>query len=698
MASSLSPFFNAAGVAILGASSNPKKLSYGILENMLKYGYTGKVYPVNPNAQEILGQKCYPDIASVPDPVELAVIVLPVTMILETLEACGKRGVKAVVIITGGFREVGADGAELERKSLEIVRRYGMRAVGPNCVGTMDCRTGLNSTFIRGMPVPGPIAFVSQSGAVAGGVVDLIIESQIGFSHFASLGNEMDVSEADMIEYFGDDPNVKVIAVYLEGVQNGPRFIEMARKVSRKKPIVMLKAGKNDAGAKAVSSHTGSLAGSYSAYQAAFEQSGVLEVQSLDELFNVAWSLGTQPLPRGRRVAIATNAGGGAALAADALALNGFELAEISAENQAALREKLNPSAQVGNPIDMLGAASPDEYHLALKHMIADDGVDILYPIYVPQALVNPGDIAQAWADAAKTTDKTFLSSLIGMRSTKEAEALLNTAGVPVFRYPHQGGEVLAAMQKYSGIRSSLSDELIRSDGKSVAASKELLGSFGGLKALGEHETRQLLDLYQIPNVPGRLASTADEAAQIADEIGFPVVLKIVAEGILHKSDVGGIVLNLAHEADLRAAFEDLIEKISRSNPEAQIRGAMVEKMAPKGLELIVGMKQDPTFGPMILFGSGGVMVELLKDVATRIAPLSERDIDAMIESTLAGKLLAGYRGSRRADIGALKEVIRKLSVLAQDHPEIAEIEINPLIVYPEGEGALAIDSRAIMH
>ncbi len=421
-----------------------RKISHGTVKNLLSHGYKGKVYPVNPNASEILGIKAYPQISLVPDPVELAVIVLPVGLILETLEACGQRGIKAVVIIAGGFREVGAEGAELERKSLEIIRKYGMRAVGPNCVGTMDCRTGLDTTFIGGMPVPGPIAFVSQSGAVAGGVIDLLIESKVGFSHFASLGNEMDVSESDMIEYFGQDPNVKVIAVYLEGVQNGPRFMEVTRLVSQKKPIVVLKAGKNNAGAKAVSSHTGSLAGSYTAYQAAFEQNGVLEVQSLSELFNVAWALGTQPLPRGKRVAIATNAGGGAALAADTLAQNGFELAEISPDNQAALRTKLNPSAQVANPIDMLGAASPEDYRWALKHMAADDGVDILYPIYVPQALVDPTDIARSWVEAAGSTGKTFLSSLLGQRSTHEAEMLLNTAGIPVFRYPHQGGEVLA--------------------------------------------------------------------------------------------------------------------------------------------------------------------------------------------------------------------------------------------------------------
>ena len=432
MNSSLTPFFKPQGVAILGASSKPNKLSYGILENLLKYNYQGGIYPVNPNAQEILGVKVYPELAQVPDPVDLAVIVLPVGMTLDTMQACAQRGIKAVIIITGGFREVGGEGAEIERKTLAFARKHGMRVIGPNCVGTMDMRSGLNTTFIKGMPPRGPIAFISQSGAVCGGVVDLILESEVGFSHFASLGNEMDVSDADMIAYFGDDPDVKVIAVYLEGVQNGVRFVEEARRVSRIKPIVMLKAGRNNAGARAVSSHTGSLAGSYAAYQAVFSQTGVLEVETLAELFNVAWALGTQKLPEGKRVAIATNAGGAAALLADNLSANGAELAELSADTQTRLRSKLNPSAQVANPVDMLGGAEPADYLWCLEQMMRDENVDVLAPVLVPQALVDPLGVAQAWAQAAGQTDKTMLTCLMGARSVREARAFLNRTGVPV--------------------------------------------------------------------------------------------------------------------------------------------------------------------------------------------------------------------------------------------------------------------------
>jgi len=694
---SLTPFFKPKGVAILGASSKPNKLSYGILENLLKYNYSGGVYPVNPNASEILGVKVYPDLAQVPDPVDLAVIVLPVGMILESMRDCAERGIKAVIIITGGFREVGGEGAELERKTLEFAREHGMRVIGPNCVGTMDMSSGLNTTFIKGMPRRGPIAFISQSGAVCGGVVDLVLESEIGFSHFASLGNEMDVSEADMIAYFGDDPDVRVIAVYLEGVQDGSRFIEEARRVSRSKPIVMLKAGRNNAGARAVSSHTGSLAGSYTAYQAVFDQTGVIEVETLAELFNVAWALGTQKLPGGMRVAIATNAGGAAALLADNLALNGAELAELSPETQAGLRTKLNPSAQVANPVDMLGGAEPADYLWSLEQMMRDENVDVLAPVLVPQALVDPLGVAQAWAQAASQTQKTMLTCLMGERSVREARAFLNKAGVPVYQYPDQVGPVLRAMRKYSAhLRKPvyMPVEAKKADKSTVHS---ILEANSHRQSLGEFETRKILEAYGIANVPGGLAADARQALAIADQVGYPVALKIVSESLLHKSDAGGIVLNLDDAGSLTSAFEALLARIRARFPEASITGAMVEKMARKGVEVIVGMRRDPSFGPMIMFGMGGTLVEQFKDIAFRITPLSGEDIAEMIDATIAGKLLKGVRGSGRADIPAVQNAIAALSQIALDFPEIEEIEINPLVVYPDGEGALALDSRAVL-
>ncbi len=697
MPSSLTPFFNAKGVAVLGASTNPKKLSYGIVENLLINGYQGEVYPVNPNATEILGKKAYASVADVPDPVELAVVVLPVTMIMETMEAIGKRGIKAVVIITGGFKELGPKGAQVENAVKQLAKSYGMRVVGPNCVGTMDVYTGLNSTFIKGMPPAGPIAFISQSGAICGGVIDLIINSKIGFSYFASLGNEMDVTETDMLEYFAEDDNVKVIAMYVEGIQDGRRFVEVARKVSKKKPIVFIKAGKNDAGAKAVSSHTGSLAGSYTAYKAALRQAGVLEVDTIDQLFHLSWALGTQPLPKGKRVAMTTNAGGAAALAADSLDFNGFRLAQISPEIQTRLRERLNPSAQVSNPVDMLGSVSPDDYRWSLSNLNDDEGVDVMLPILVPQALVDTYGVAQAWVEVGKQTNKTFLTCLMGERSTAESEALLNLNGVPVYNYPDLAGPVLRGMWNYKEYLEAedYHPAVFKSPDEQKTA--KAFEAIGDRKVIGEYESRQLLDAYQIVNVPGDLAKSAEEAVKIAESIGYPVVLKIVAEGLIHKSDAGGIELNIKNDEEMRVAYERMITRISQNEPEAEIIGAMVEKMAPKGVEVIVGMMRDATFGPMIMFGMGGTMVELVKDIQFRVAPLSRPDIQSMVAETMAGKLLNGYRGAPVGDFEALYEVIAQLSHLAVEHPEIKEIEINPLIVYPEGKGVMAIDSRMIL-
>ena len=697
MTSSLTPFFDAKGVAILGASTNPRKLSYGILENLISYGYKGEVYPVNPNASEILGKKAYASITDVPDPVELAVVVLPVTVIMDTMKEIGERGIKAVVIITGGFRELGEEGAKVERAVKELARSYGMRVVGPNCVGTIDVRTGLDSTFIKGLPPAGPIAFISQSGAICGGVIDLIINSKIGFSHFASLGNEMDVTEADMLEYFAEDENAKVIAMYVEGIQDGPRFMEVARRVSRKKPIVFLKAGKNDAGAKAVSSHTGSLAGSYTAYQAALAQAGVVEVETISQLFNVAWALGTQPLPAGKRVAMTTNAGGAAALAADSLAFNGFELAQISPEIQQTLRTKLNPSAQVSNPVDMLGSVSPEDYIWSLSNLDADQGVDVLLPILVPQSLVDTEGVANSWIEIGRKTQKTLLTCLMGERSTLEAEQSLNMAGVPVYAFPDEAGRVLKGMMQYKQLLTKPEFKPVAVDNVEKNKMEAALALVDGTQAVGEYETRIMLEAYGIASVPGDLAGGVEEAVEIAEKAGYPVVLKIVSEDILHKSDSGGIALNINNSDALRVEYSNLMERIAKNEPNALIRGVMVEQMAPKGVEVIVGMRRDTTFGPMMMFGLGGTMVELLKDISFKVAPLTSEDIDEMIEDTLAGKLLKGYRGSPKADIEAVKQVIASLSQLSMDTPAISEIEINPLIVYPEGQGAISLDSRAIL-
>jgi acetyltransferase len=696
MTNDLVPFFSPDGVAIIGASTNPRKLSHGILKNLTLYGYQGKIYPVNPGAEEIIGLQCYPDVSQVPDPVDLAVIVLPAPTTPDVIRACGERGIKAVIIISGGFREIGENGLQLEKECYQIARDYGMRLIGPNCVGTMDLHTGLNTTFIEGVPDKGGIGFLSQSGAVCGGVVDYIADKHIGFSHFASLGNELDVDETDMIEYFGQHPQVKVIAAYVEGIQDAQKFLRVASEVSKKKPIVLLKAGRSDAGARAISSHTGSLAGAYTAYQAAFKQSGVIEVPDLASLFDIAWALSCQPLPAGRRTAIFTNAGGPAALASDSLADNGFGLATIDENKQRLLAAKLNPSAQVFNPVDMLGGAEPEEFSHCMSTLLDEDGVDVFLPILVPQSLVDPGEVARAIVENANKTEKTVLACMMGENSLKEARRVLHENKVPMTIFPEVPGQVLGAMARY---QNWLSKEKTTGFDLSQVDRNTASGwiSKSNKKVLGEVDTRPILQAYGMELVPGGLAKNATDAVDIAEDIGFPVAVKVVSDQVLHKSDLGGIALNLTTKEALQNAIEGIHDRIEIVAPDARIDGYLVEKMAPKGLEVIVGMRRDPTFGPLMMFGLGGVYVELFKDVGFGIAPLSPEQAKEMIMSTKAGTLLEGFRGGPVYDIDAVVETIGRLSQLALDFPEISEVEVNPLLVLPEGQGAKVLDARMLL-
>lgn len=694
--SDLTPFFEPKGVAVIGASSNPHKLSNGIIRNLASYGYEGGVYPVNPGADEILGKKCYPTIADVPDPVDLAVLVIPAGATLQTLKECGERGIKGAIVITGGFKEVGAAGADLEQQCLAMARSYGMRLIGPNCVGAMNLHNGLNTTFIKGQPDEGGIGFLSQSGAICGGVVEFVHGKKVGFSHFLSLGNEVDVTETDIIEYLGVDPRTHVIAAYVEQIRDGRRFLEVAKRISQIKPIVLIKAGRSSAGARAVSSHTGSLAGSHAAYQAAFKQAGVIEVQNFSELFDVAQALDTQPLPAGNRAVIMTNAGGPAALASDSLSFNNISLGDLSEQTRTALREKLNPAAQVSNPIDMLGAAEPPDYELAVKTALADPQVDIVLPILVPQALVDPAGVAQAIVDASKGAAKPVLACIMGDETVDPARLILQGSGIPMYVYPETMGRVLNAMLQYKAWRANLKNESLQLKGIDKSKAALLMTAAAGQKVLGEAATRPLLEAYGIPVVRGGEAKTAKDAAALAKNAGFPVVMKIVSPDILHKSDVGGIRLNLKSEAEVEAGFDKLMADIKLRVPQAKIEGVLIEQMAPKGQEVIVGMKRDAGFGPLVMFGLGGIYVELFKDVAFRVAPVSREDALAMIHETAAGKLLTGFRGAAKADLDAVVDVICRVGQMALDFPAIQEAEVNPLLVFEEGKGSLALDGRVL--
>ncbi|MDO9085385.1 MAG: acetate--CoA ligase family protein [Anaerolineaceae bacterium] len=695
MQNSLKPFFDSSGVAIIGASNKPNKLSYGIVKNLTLYGYQGGIYPVNPKVDEILGYQCYPDILSVPDPVDLAVIILPASYILPILSDCQKRGIKAVTVISGGFKELGPDGEELEQKVLQFVKEHDIRMVGPNCVGTMSLHTGLNTTFISGVPDTGGIGFLSQSGAVLGGVVDFVKGKGIGFSHFLSLGNEADVTETDMIEYLGDDPHTQVIAAYVEQIRDGQNFLKIAKQVTRKKPIILLKAGRTSAGARAVSSHTGSLAGSHTAYQAAFKQSGVVEVQAVNDLFDVSQALALQNLPKGKNVAILTNSGGPAALMSDSLANNGFLMADLDTKTISALRAVLNPSAQVANPVDMLGGAEPQDYEKAMQFLVEDPNVDVILPILVPQSLVNPLEVAEKIAHIAGSTDKTVIACFMGDSLVLEPRKLLHSRNVPMVVFPESVGVILGAMKTYADWLSQPIEEPVYFSDVNVEIVKSTIEQASHIGSMGEVLTRPLLNAYKIPLIAGELAANVQEAVKVAEAIGFPVVMKINSPDILHKSDLGGIRLDLKDKDSIRAAYQEMIAGISQKMPEARLEGVLIEAMAPKGQEVIIGMKRDPGFGAMMMFGLGGIFVELFQDVSFRVAPLTKRDAIEMVKSTRAGKLLTGYRGQNPVDVDAVVETILRLSQLAVDFDEIEEIEINPLLVLEKG--VLALDGRVIL-
>jgi acetyltransferase len=712
---------------VIGASADPRKLSHGVLRNCLSYGFAGAVYPVNPRASEILGLPCYPDIEAVPDPVELAVLMTPAAVCPDVLEACGRRGIRAAIVISGGFREVGADGLALEQELLRIAGEHTMRLIGPNCVGTLDAHTGLNTTFIRTMPKPGPIAFVSQSGAICGGILEWTAGKGIGFSRFATLGNAADVTETDLLLDLADDPNTRVIVAYVEAIRDGRRFIDVARAITPHKPILVIKAGRTQAGTRAVSSHTGSLAGEMAAYDAAFRQAGVIRVDTVEDLFDHALALAYGPLPRGPRVAVVTNAGGPASLAADVIEQVGLAMPPAPEAVRAVLAGFTHPEAQLANPVDMLGGAEPAQFEQAVGALLASDAFDAVLPILVPQALVDPVAVAEAIARAAgsrygadgfrygadaysthgeRAGGKPVVACFMGDEVVRQPMAVLHEHQIASYIFPEQAAQALGALWRYADVKS----RLVRRSGGEMGQSEdehhasrftvhELLEQAiaHGQTQLGEAEARPVLAAYGIAQPHAELARTAEEAGRLAAEIGFPVALKIVSPDIFHKSEVGGIALRLDDEATVRAAFEAMLARVRERQPGARVEGALVTQMAPPGHELIVGMRRDPQFGPLLMFGLGGIYVELLKDVAFRVAPFDRAEALAMVAETHAGKLLAGLRGQPPADIEAVAEVIERVAQLALDYPQIQEIDVNPLLAYPAGQGALAVDVRMVV-
>jgi acetyl coenzyme A synthetase (ADP forming)-like protein len=702
----LDVFFEPEGVAVIGASSDPRKPGAGILYNLINHGYPGPIYPVNPRGGKIMGLRCYPSILEVPDPVELAVIVIRAHMVPSALGDCGERGLKGVIVISGGFREMGTEGRLLERELVNIIRRYDMRLLGPNCIGIIDTVTPLNTSFLATMPEPGDISFLSQSGAICGAIVDWTQGQGVGFARFVSLGNQADINETEVMTYLAEDPHTRVIVAYLEGVEDGTRFVEAAEAAGRRKPVVVLKVGKTEGGTRAISSHTGALAGSLQAYKAAFQRSGILEAYTVESLFDYSLAFAYQPLLQGDRIAVLTNGGGPGIVAADAVEGEGLRLVPFAPRTIERLRAVCPPEAGLLNPVDMLGGAGPERYAGVLEAVLDDPGVDGVLTIILPQVGIDPAAIVEAIGPLSRgggrrqvAPTKPVMVCLMGRASLQEARVALNRLRIPDYTFPERAASTLAAMWRYARWLSRKEASAVQQFPADRERVRALLtrARDEGRYALSDFEARQIVQAYGIPVVPGDLARTAEEAVQIAEKVGYPVAVKIASPDVLHKTDIGGVILSLPDAEAVRQAFAQVASRARQYMPEAEIWGALVQAMVPRGREVIIGMNRDPQFGPLMMFGLGGAYVEALKDVSFRLAPLASEEAWEMMAEIRAHSLLKGVRGEPPADRSAIADCLLKASWLVSDFPDILEMDINPLIVHEEGSGAIAVDARMVI-
>jgi acetate---CoA ligase (ADP-forming) len=685
-------------VAVIGASPDPSRLGHRVLKNILDNGYRGHVYPIHPTADAVLNLPAFPSVLDIPDPLDLAVIVIPAKGVLDVVEECGRKGVKGLVVISAGFKEVGGEGRELERRLVELVRKHGMRMVGPNCLGIIDTITQLNASFAALYPVPGQIAFMSQSGAICTAILDWSKSQGIGFSRFVSLGNKADVDEVALLEAWGGDPQNRVILAYLEGINDGPAFITTARTVTKRTPVIAIKSGTTQAGTRAISSHTGSLAGSERAYEAAFQQSGIIRADSMEELFDYALAFAYQPPIPGSRIAIVTNAGGPGIIATDAIERSGLKLAEFTPETIERLKAGLPPTASVYNPIDVIGDAASDRYEVALAAALADPNVDACLVLFTPQAGSEPEKTAEVMARLSADQPKPVVASYMGEYSIGPALELLNQHRIPNYPFPERAVSALHAMhrQQVWSARKLGDYASFEVDQERVRALFQRVRDAGRVE-LGELEAREVMEAYGMRLPQSRLAQSPEEAAQIASEIGFPVVMKISSPDILHKSDIGGVKVGVQDPAQARDTYELIEYRARKYSPGATIWGVLVQEQVRKGREILVGVSRDPQFGPLIAFGMGGIYVEVLKDVAFRIAPVTRQAAAEQVRSIRTFPLLQGVRGEPQADIAVAEEVILRISQLVSDFPEIVEMDINPLVLYNQGEGGIVVDARIIL-
>jgi acetyl coenzyme A synthetase (ADP forming)-like protein len=701
---SLRPFFRPRSVAVVGASRDPSSIGYRLLDALVTNHFQGPVYPVNPKASVIGGIRAYPTVRDLPEPVDLAVIAVPREAVPTVVDDCAARGVRAIVVITAGFAEVGDEGRALQQQLADKVRGYGMRMVGPNCMGLLntDPNVQLNATFAPVFPPQGRVALSSQSGALGLAILELTRRRRLGLSTFVSVGNKADVSTNDLLQYWEEDEATGVILLYLESFGNPRRFARIARRVSRSKPIVAMKAGRTPAGKRAAGSHTAALASNDVAVDALFRQTGVIRAETLEEMFDIAATLGSQPLPRGRRVAVITNAGGPGILCVDACEAGGLVLPELANGTTARLRAILPPTASVANPVDMIASAGPDHYRRTVETILTADEVDSLIVIYLPLDKTTTGPVLDAIREgitagrAAGGAGKPVLACVMtedGINVPLE----LASEKIPSYAFPESAARVLGKVASYAEWRSRPLGMIPDFDDLHPAKARELCRKAlheRGAGWLTTEETRAILTTMGLPVAPGGLAHTADEAEQLAQALGFPVAVKLASHRLVHKTEIGGVHLNLVNEAAVRQAYDKIRDRLLKENNLAAMEGVLVQPMFSVGVEVMAGVTQDPLFGPLIAFGLGGIHVEILGDVQFRVTPLTDRDAEEIVREIRGYRLLEGYRGHSPADVAAIQDVLLRVSRLVEEIPEIKELDLNPIFALPPGEGCRIVDAR----
>jgi acetyl coenzyme A synthetase (ADP forming)-like protein len=690
----LEPLLTPSSVAVVGASRSPGKVGHAVVDNLIKGGFEGPIVPINPHADEVLGLKCYPDIGAYGEPVELAVIVVPKPAVRPAIEGALKAGVKAFITITAGFREVGEEGAALEREIVRVCRSRNVPMLGPNSLGLLNTHHKMNASFATQLPKTGSISIVSQSGALCTAILDWAAGHHLGLGKLVSIGNKADLSEIDFLEALAEDDQTSVIVLYLESIGSGEEFIRVAEAASSKKPVLILKTGTTEAGAKAASSHTGSLAGADIAYGAAFRRAGVVRAATFESLLDYARAFAVQPLPKGNRVAIVTNAGGPGIMAADGAEEAGMTVGTLGGGTVAALKQRLPAAASVSNPIDVLGDADPERYAMAVEAAQDDETVDAVVIIMAPQAMTRPADTARAVA-ARVRGEKPVLAVFMGGADIMPGRAELAASNLPDFTSPERAIAALKAMVDYEAWRRRPPRVVKRFPVNRRRVERIIARHLRmGRHHIGEVDGKDVLRAYDFTVPDGEAAFTAEQAVDVALRVGFPVAIKIVSPDIIHKSDVGGVRLNLANPEAVRDAYDLMMLRIGQRAPDAELEGVYVEHMCDAGREVIIGMSRDPQFGPMLMFGLGGIFVEVMKDVTFHLAPITADEAMQMLQGTRSFALLQGARGQTGVDVLGIAQALQRVSQLVTDFPQITELDINPLIVGRVGTESVAADAR----